>query len=96
MEWEWDLRKCIVPRDDGEDCACPVVACAMCASHYQRARRGSEVDEGLGDAVKLTVRVSVGLAESVAGAASGDGVSQSEWIRDVLSAQFEGGEQEGV
>jgi len=89
---EWSPQQCIVPDDDGQDCQRPVVAAGMCDRHYQRARRGSEVDEGLGEgAVKLTVHASAELAGRVAEAAEQGGVSQSEWMREVLEFQFEEG-----
>lgn len=87
MEWEWNPSRCIVPAEDGSDCQVPAVAYWMCATHYQRARRGSDLSGRLGKgARKLTVRATNGLAERVLEAATEAGVSESRWMREVLEA----------
>lgn len=89
LKWTWDASRCIVPDDDGSDCTEPTVARWMCRTHYQRARRSSDMSGRNGpDAVKLTMHAPALLARQVAEAARRGGVSASSWMRDVIAARI--------
>lgn len=78
-------RNCTAP-----DCARPVRARGLCASHYEARRRNVEL--GPTRAPRGTVRVEARLTDDEAASAKaradGDGVTLSEWIRRAVTERL--------
>lgn len=72
------------------DCARPVVAKGLCATHYQAARRAKQAPgkasrpKSLGGSTQVTVRLPTSLVQHAERCAEARGESLSTWLRKAI------------